>query len=105
MCIDKAAAGGMGSLLCQLGRKVGAFVIGTVSNLEKAKMARENGISFLLFRSKRDLLPVLILQIGIDVSFLGADEVIIYTQEDFVSKVKSLTNNQGEFDRPRYEML
>ena len=50
MRIDKAAAGGLGSLLCQLCRRVGAFVIGTVSNLEKAKLAKENGI--LLHRVK-----------------------------------------------------
>lgn len=39
----KAAAGGMGTILCQLCRNMGAFVIGTVSNKEKAQIAKENG--------------------------------------------------------------
>src|SRR5262249_47004123 len=38
-----AAAGGVGSLLCQWGRHLGARVIGTVSSEEKARIARDNG--------------------------------------------------------------
>lgn len=38
-----AAAGGVGSLLCQWARALGAKVIGTVSNEEKARIARDHG--------------------------------------------------------------
>lgn len=38
-----AAAGGMGQLLCQVCKSLGAFVIGTTSTPEKAKIARESG--------------------------------------------------------------
>jgi NADPH2:quinone reductase len=62
-----AAAGGVGLLLVQMAHQIGARVIGTVSTPEKAKAARE----------------------------AGADEVIIYTQTDFVAEVKRLTNNEG----------
>jgi NADPH2:quinone reductase len=66
-CLVHAAAGGVGLLLCQIARMRGARVIGTVSTDEKAKLARE----------------------------AGADEVIIYTRQDFEAEVKRLTNNQG----------
>jgi NADPH2:quinone reductase len=62
-----AAAGGVGLLLVQMCHNLGARVIGTVSSEEKAKLARE----------------------------VGADEVINYTQVDFESETKRLTNNQG----------
>lgn len=62
-----AAGGGTGALLVQVAKLCGARVIGTVSNEEKADMARE----------------------------AGADEVILYTQTDFESEVKRLTNNKG----------
>jgi NADPH:quinone reductase len=62
-----AAAGGVGLLLLQLGRNIGARMIGTVGSEEKAKLARE----------------------------AGADEVIIYTQQDFEAETKRLTNNKG----------
>jgi NADPH2:quinone reductase len=62
-----AAAGGVGLLLLQLGREIGARMIGTVGNEEKAKLARE----------------------------AGADEVIIYTQQDFEAETKRLTGNKG----------
>jgi NADPH2:quinone reductase len=62
-----AAAGGMGLLLVQWVKHLGARVIGTVSNEEKAKLARE----------------------------AGADEIIIYTQHDFVKESKRLTGDKG----------
>ncbi len=62
-----AAGGGTGQLLVQIAKGRGARVIGTVSTEEKAALARE----------------------------AGADEVILYTQTDFESEVKRLTNNKG----------
>jgi NADPH2:quinone reductase len=62
-----AAGGGTGQLLVQIAKRLGARVIGTVSTEEKAKLARE----------------------------AGADEVILYTQTDFETEVKRLTNNVG----------
>jgi len=59
-----AAAGGMGLLLVQWAKHLGARVMGTVSTEEKAKAARE----------------------------AGADDVILYTQLDFASETKRLTN-------------
>lgn len=62
-----AAAGGVGLLLVQMAREIGARVIGTVSTEEKAKLARE----------------------------AGADEIIFYTHQDFEAETKRLTNNKG----------
>lgn len=62
-----AAAGGMGLLLVQWAKHLGARVIGTVSNEEKAQQARE----------------------------AGADEVILYSRQDFVEESKKLTNGEG----------
>lgn len=62
-----AAAGGVGLLLCQMCRYLGATVIGTVSTAEKAKLAHEN----------------------------GADYTINYSEEDVVSKVNEITNGLG----------
>ena len=62
-----AAAGGMGLLLVQWAKHLGARVMGTVSTQEKAKIARE----------------------------AGADEVILYTQQNFVEETKHLTNGNG----------
>jgi NADPH2:quinone reductase len=62
-----AAAGGVGLLLVQIARLRGARVIATVSTQEKARLARD----------------------------AGADEVILYTQEDFESETKRLTAGQG----------
>ena len=67
VCLVHAAAGGLGLLLCQMASRLGARVIGTVSTEEKAALARES----------------------------GAQEVILYTQEDFVAGVKRLTGGQG----------
>ncbi len=58
-----AAAGGVGLLLTQIAKKIGATVIGTVSTEEKAELARA----------------------------AGADEVILYTKEPFVEGVKRFT--------------
>ena len=66
-CLVHAAAGGVGLLLCQMAKRIGAGVIGTVSNEEKAKLARG----------------------------AGADDVILYTQQDFEAEVKRLTNGRG----------
>jgi len=62
-----AAAGGMGLLLIQWLKHMGARVIGTVSSDEKAAIARET----------------------------GADEVIVYTRQDFAEEAKALTGGRG----------
>jgi len=62
-----AAGGGTGQLLVQIAKQRGAQVIGTVSTEEKAAYARE----------------------------AGADEIINYSQADFESEVKRLTNGAG----------
>jgi NADPH:quinone reductase len=66
-CLVHAAAGGVGLLLCQMARMRGARVIGTVSTDEKAKLARE----------------------------AGADEVILYTTQDFEAETKRITGGKG----------
>jgi NADPH2:quinone reductase len=66
-CLVHAAAGGVGLLLCQMAKMSGARVIGTVSTEEKAKLARE----------------------------AGADEVILYTKQDFEAEVKRITGGKG----------
>jgi len=62
-----AAAGGVGLLLVQMAKNIGARVIATVSTEEKAKLARE----------------------------AGADEVILYSQQDFEVETKRLTDGKG----------
>ncbi len=62
-----AAAGGVGLLACQWLKHIGATVIGTVGSDEKAELARAHGCDF----------------------------PIIYTREDFVSRVRELTNGKG----------
>lgn len=66
-CLVHAAAGGVGLLLCQMAKMRGARVIGTVSTEEKAKLARE----------------------------AGADEVILYTKQDFEAETKRITGGTG----------
>lgn len=66
-CLVHAAAGGVGLLLCQMARRLGARTIGTVSTQEKATLARE----------------------------AGAHEVILYTQADFEAETKRLTSGAG----------
>ncbi|MGH1350469.1 MAG: quinone oxidoreductase family protein [Methyloligellaceae bacterium] len=61
-----AAAGGVGLILCQWAKALGATVIGTVGSEEKAKLAQEN----------------------------GCDHVINYSNDDFVSKVLEITENR-----------
>jgi NADPH2:quinone reductase len=62
-----AAAGGAGLLLVQMAKMLGARVIGTVSTDAKAALARE----------------------------AGADEIILYTLQDFEAEVKRLTAGRG----------
>jgi NADPH2:quinone reductase len=62
-----AAAGGTGALLVQIAKKCGARVIGTTSTLEKAEIARH----------------------------AGADEVILYSEQDFEAEVKRITEGKG----------
>ena len=50
-----AAAGGVGSLLAQWGRKVGATVIGVVGSVEKAALAKQNGCRHVLVRGRDDV--------------------------------------------------
>ncbi len=67
VCLVHAAAGGVGLLLCQTAKRLGARVIGTVSTEAKAALARQ----------------------------AGADEVILYTKQDFVAEVRRLTGGKG----------
>lgn len=67
VCLVHAAAGGVGLLLCQMAKRLGAEVFGTVSTEEKARIARE----------------------------AGADHVIRYTDQDFEAEVRRLTGGKG----------
>jgi NADPH2:quinone reductase len=62
-----AAAGGVGLLLIQIAKMLGARVIGTVGTEAKAQLAKQ----------------------------AGADEIILYTQADFLAEVKKLTEGKG----------
>ena len=62
-----AAAGGVGSIVCQWGKHLGATVIGTVGSKEKADLAKSN----------------------------GCDHPILYREEDFVERVKEITGEKG----------
>ena len=62
-----AAAGGVGLLLCQIAKLRGATVIGTAGTEEKAKLAKA----------------------------AGADEVILYTEQDFVEETNRITSGEG----------
>jgi NADPH:quinone reductase len=66
-CLVHAAAGGVGLLLCQMAKKRGAWVIGTVSTEEKAELAKK----------------------------AGADDVILYTRTEFAPEVRRLTGGRG----------
>lgn len=61
-CLIHAAAGGTGRLLVQMAKMLGARVIATVGTDQKAEEAKR----------------------------LGADEVVIYTKDDFVAKAKGV---------------
>jgi NADPH:quinone reductase len=65
-CLVHAAAGGVGLLLCQMAKRRNAIVIGTTSTEEKAALARQ----------------------------AGADEVILYTKQDFVAEVARITGGK-----------
>lgn len=62
-----AAAGGVGTLLCQWAKHLGATVIGTAGSLEKAEIARRS----------------------------GCRHVILYRDEDFVARVREITDGRG----------
>jgi NADPH2:quinone reductase len=66
-CLVHAAAGGAGGLVVQMAKMLGARVFGTVSTEEKARIARE----------------------------AGADETILYTEQDFEAEVKRWTAGRG----------
>lgn len=61
-----AAAGGVGLILCQWAKALGAHVIGTVGSAEKAKLAKR----------------------------AGARQVILYKEEDFAARVKEITRGK-----------
>jgi NADPH:quinone reductase len=62
-----AAAGGVGLIACQIAKAIGATVIGTVGSDDKAKLARAH----------------------------GCDHTIVYTRENFVERVKQITDGKG----------
>src|SRR5512143_337666 len=62
-----AAAGGLGLLVVQIAKRMGAHVIGTVSTEEKAQLAKE----------------------------AGAEHTILYTQQDFEAETKRITGGKG----------
>jgi NADPH2:quinone reductase len=66
-CLVHAAAGGVGLLLCQIARRLGARVIGTAGSQDKARLARE----------------------------AGASEVILYNEVDFGEETRRLTGGVG----------
>lgn len=66
-CLVHAGAGGVGLLLIQIAKLRGARVFATTSTEEKARLARE----------------------------AGADEVILYTEQDFAAEVRRLTDGRG----------
>jgi NADPH2:quinone reductase len=62
-----AAAGGVGLMLTQMAHRIGARIIGTTSTEEKAQLARE----------------------------AGADEIVLYTKEDFQVAARRITGGEG----------
>ncbi len=62
-----AGAGGVGLLMIQIARMIGCKIITTVSNKEKAQLAKN----------------------------AGADHIILYTETDFLTEVRNITNGQG----------
>ncbi|HSH42897.1 MAG TPA: quinone oxidoreductase, partial [Arenicellales bacterium] len=62
-----AAAGGVGLIVCQWARLLGATVIGTVGSDEKAQLAKDH----------------------------GCDHPIVYTREDFQQRVQEITDGKG----------
>ena len=66
-CLVHAAAGGAGGLIVQMAKSIGARVFGTVSTPAKAQIARE----------------------------AGADETILYTEQEFDVEARRLTGGRG----------
>ena len=66
-CLVHAAAGGTGGLIVQMAKMLGARVFGTVSTEAKAQIARQH----------------------------GADETILYSQQDFEAETRRLTGGRG----------
>ena len=66
-CLIHAAAGGVGLLLIQMAKNAGAFVIGACSTKAKAELA----------------------------TAAGADEVILYSEQDFKTEVRRITGGEG----------
>jgi NADPH2:quinone reductase len=66
-CLVHAVAGGTGLLITQMAKMLGARVIGTTSSQQKAESARQ----------------------------AGADEIILYTEQNFEDEVKRLTDGRG----------
>jgi len=62
-----AAAGGVGSIVCQWAKHLGATVIGTVGSQQKAEIARAN----------------------------GCEHPIVYTEEDFAARTREITDGAG----------
>jgi NADPH:quinone reductase-like Zn-dependent oxidoreductase len=50
-----SAAGGVGLLLCQWAKHLGAIIIGTVSSEEKARLARDNGCDYPIVSRREDV--------------------------------------------------
>lgn len=67
VCLVHAGAGGTGGLIVQMAKMLGARVLATVSTEAKAQIAREH----------------------------GADEVILYTTQDFEAEARRLTGGRG----------
>jgi NADPH2:quinone reductase len=65
--VFQAAAGGVGLIACQWARALGVTMIGTVGSEDKAALAKANGCA----------------------------HTIVYTRENFVERVKALTNGKG----------
>lgn len=61
-CLIHAAAGGVGLLLVQMAKMLGAHIVATVGDEQKVKLAKD----------------------------AGADDVVVYTKEDFVSRAKNM---------------
>ena len=66
-CLVTAAAGGVGLLLCQIAKRRGAWIVATTDSREKANLVRD----------------------------AGADEVILYSEQDVIGEVKRLTGGKG----------
>ena len=62
-----AAAGGVGSIVCQWAKHLGATVIGTVGSQQKAEIAKAN----------------------------GCDHPILYSEEDFAARTREITDGKG----------